>query len=111
MKIASYIRTVTNQGYRGEARLYLLNEPVFDSRGKATKYVIVSAVDAFSAGIETFIFPADADGRIIDLVELDGSTRGVWDHELVLREAGFTINEIIDGELVPLLTAAIWEEK
>lgn len=55
------------------------------------KYVVVSAVVAMFSGPETFIFPGDADGKIVDWGELDGSFRGGLDHERALSNIGYKI--------------------
>ena len=74
--------------FNGEARLYRLSEPIgwgydYDTGQyeKTTEYVIVSAVVAFGDGPETYIFPADAEGIVLDWSELDGSYRGDLNHE------------------------------
>lgn len=38
---------------------------------------------------ETYIFPADKDGKITDWGELDGSFQGDWDHVQALKNAGY----------------------
>ena len=98
MKTATFIKYI--EGWRGDARLYELSEPVEygdclwdeDAALTATNYVIVSAV-VFSmfAGPETFIFPAREDGTAIDMIELRGSMRGNVSHEKVLERAGYTV--------------------
>lgn len=76
-------------GWLGDARLYKLSEHIEENDIK-TKYVIVSATHACS-GPETYIFPADLEGEILDWGELSGSFRGGLDHESALEGAGFTI--------------------
>lgn len=79
--------------FRGDARLFKLSQPVkyFSGGGNMqTEHVVVSAVTAYS-GPETYIFPADADGRVLDYMELDGSFRGGLDHAHALDGAGFEI--------------------
>ena len=40
---------------------------------------------------ETYIFPADEDGNVLDWGELEGSYRGGMDHEEALHNAGYEI--------------------
>ena len=79
--------------YRGDAALYRLDPPL-----DGVSLVVVSAVnDPDWFGIhETFIFPADAEGEIVDFAELHGSTRGTTSHAEALENAGYTI--VGDGQ-------------
>lgn len=79
-RTATFIRNLS--GFTGEARLYETSD-----QGN----VIVSATN-FAVGNETYIFLADEDGNVADWSELDGSLRGVWDHEAALESAGYTVN-------------------
>ena len=71
-------------GSGASQRLYRLDPPIRghwvpDEGTEAAEqhqYVIVSAVSVPYSGPETYIFPADADGNIVDLDELSGSFRG-----------------------------------
>src|SRR5687767_5916908 len=85
-------------GFQGDARLYELSEPVeydydYDTEKykSSTRYVVVSAADAMFSGPETYIFPGDEQGQIVDWGELDGSFKGDLDHERALAEAGFAV--------------------
>lgn len=73
-------------GFRGDARVYHLSEPL-----DGAEYVVVSAVVVPYSGPETYIFPADENGEIVDYGELDGSYRGGLDHELALAQAGYAV--------------------
>ena len=55
-----------------------------------TNYVIVSAVYDYLIN-ETFIFPADESGSVIDWGELDGSLRGTTSHRKALEGAGYKL--------------------
>ena len=55
-----------------------------------TNYVIVSAVHDYLIN-ETFIFPADESGSVIDWGELDGSLRGTTSHQAALGVAGYRL--------------------
>lgn len=91
---AAFVRTLT--GFRGDARLYRVSPPMagrsWMSDETATHdYVVVSAADVMFSGPETYIFPADEDGNVVDWGEVDGSFRGALDHERALHEAGYTV--------------------
>ena len=94
MKTATLIREL--EGFQGAASLFRLEpphktEPWPDSeKPKSYKYVIVSAVVAYS-GPETYIFPANAKGEVTDWVEMPGSYRGGLNHEAALANAGYTV--------------------
>jgi len=85
----------------GDVRLYELSEPVEygkpwdddDPPAKTTRFVAVSATFATFGGQETYIFPADENGEVIDWGELDGSFRGGIDHAKALNQAGFELEE------------------
>lgn len=87
--------------WKGDARLYKLDVPVKigyqwdddkpDER-EETNFVVVSAVHEYFAH-ETYIFPSDGDGNILDWGELDGSYRGGTDHERALNNAGYVVVE------------------
>jgi hypothetical protein len=59
---------------------------------EGSDYVVISALPcAFDTGRpETYIFPADSDGKILSYGELDGSRRGVCDHDVILSEIGYS---------------------
>jgi hypothetical protein len=80
---AVFVKKLT--GFYGEARLYKVTPPL-----DGHEHVAVSAVVAYS-GPETYIFPADADGKVLSWGELDGSFRGDLDHEAALRLAGYEV--------------------
>ncbi|QOI66975.1 hypothetical protein SEA_GARDENSTATE_63 [Microbacterium phage GardenState] len=88
-KIATRVKSNLD-AFRGEAHLYHVTD------GTHEAHVVVSGVFAYS-GPETYIFPADEEGNVLDWMELPGSFQGDIDHERALRDAGFTINV---GELV-----------
>jgi hypothetical protein len=82
---------------RGDAVLWQLSKPVNygyswddeEDRG-ATEYGITSRV-ANGWAVETYIFPANAEGEVIDWSEMDGSVRGPASHETVIANAGWTV--------------------
>ena len=96
-KTATFIKNCRD--FSGDARLYKLSESMEykkpwdkdDPPAKKTKFVIVSATHVMLSGNETYIFPSNEDGKVIDWGELDGSYRGGLDHEEALRGAGFSV--------------------
>ena len=87
--------TYVGPGKSGHAdqRVYRLDPPIewspgLDEPTETTEYVVVSAVDE-SWATETYIFPSDASGEILDWLELDGSFRGGTDHRQALLNAGY----------------------
>jgi hypothetical protein len=91
---ATFIKDL-DLGSRGDQKLYRLSESVpygwhdEDEGRPTTEYVVISGVCNQYAH-ETYIFPGDADGEIIDWGEMDGSFRGAVDHERAIREAGWS---------------------
>ena len=109
----------TLKKFKGEAHLYKVDPPAsyYTSHTEpkhTTEYVVVSAVNAPCSGAETFIFPADEEGNVLDLpcrgaetfifpadeegnvldwAELEGSCRGDYTHEHALEEAGYELIE------------------
>ena len=86
--------------FRGDAKLYKLSSPVRyrDTSGETprkrqTKFVILSSVELAldHGGAETFIFPADAKGKIQSWQELEGSARFKASHKAVLDLVGFAL--------------------
>jgi hypothetical protein len=89
MKTAKLIKDNLT-GFVGHAALYELT-PAMVNEKKKHKYVICSSADAMFTGIETFIFPANKEGNVIDWGELDGSQRGTSSHSEVLSDAGYEL--------------------
>lgn len=57
------------------------------------KYVITSASDVGPSGPETYVFPSNEKGEIIDWGELPGSYRGDLVHKKCFEKIGYKINE------------------
>lgn len=87
MKTAKKVKEIT--GWKGNAALYQLSEAL-----SGHEYVIVSGlVSAFDhGGPETLVFPATAEGKVINYGELAGG-RGYNNHAIALEDAGYTIEE------------------
>jgi len=96
MKTATKVKDLDN--FSGVAALYKLSE-----RLKFYNYVVVSSATIFEADEtfvfgsdeigedETYIFGADENGEVLDWDELRGSTRGVYNHETALNNAGYEV--------------------
>ncbi|MCK9597652.1 MAG: hypothetical protein M0R06_01350 [Sphaerochaeta sp.] len=101
MKTATFIKNL--KGFQGEARLYKLSEPIeydydweAEKNTKKTEFVVVSAISAAfdTSRPETYIFPADESGEVLDWSELEGSYRGGTNHTRALKKGGW---EVVDG--------------
>ena len=84
------------EGFTGDARLFQVSPPVSydydydtEQNQKSTEYVVVSAADVVFSGPETYIFPANEQGEVVDWSELEGSYRGGLDHRQALENAGY----------------------
>lgn len=96
MKIATRIHGKLEGRGTGEMRLYKLDPPMGGEYVDGPiEYVVVSATVAMMVGPETYIFPADAEGKITDWGELDGSFRGSLDHDRALANAGYEVAEAV----------------
>lgn len=76
-------------GWRGDAALYRLSEPL-----EGYTHVVVSSVDASGFGSETYIFGARHNGRawaVDDWCELPGSLKGTLVHADALGAAGYEV--------------------
>lgn len=104
-RIAFHIRDIG--GFRGHASLYKLDPPFVSVDGldadqiEMHEYVIVSAVDLPSVlssyhSCETYVFPANADGQIVDFGEIAG-VKDVKDHQMALDEIEYRIEKAIGG--------------
>jgi hypothetical protein len=99
MKTATELRKL--EGFE-DGRLFKLSEPVaydydYDTGEykSTTEHVVVSAVRAMFSGPETYIFPADESGEVVNWCELEGSFKGGLDHQRALEGAGY---EVVTGD-------------
>lgn len=83
MNKATFIKKLTD--FNGDARLYSLDVPL-----AGHLFVIVSAI-CNSYAHETYIFPADHKGGLIDWGELEGSYKNGTSHTTALENAGYEI--------------------
>ena len=79
---ATFVKSVEGQGHKA---LYKLNPPL-----EGHEFVVVSSVHAMFTGPETYIFPADKNGKVTNWGELPGSYRGGLNHIKALEDAGYT---------------------
>lgn len=63
--------------FRGHAALYRI-------KGGEHEYIVVSSVAVFGEP-ETYVFPANAAGKVIDWLEVEGSFKGGMDHSEAIR--------------------------
>ena len=88
-KTAKHIKDIKSDGPASQA-LYKLDPPLEDYDGKPREFVVVSAVTTYS-GPETYLFPANESGKIVDWGEMGGSYRGGLSHQQALENAGYTM--------------------
>jgi len=87
--IATRVRS-NLRGFTGVAHLWRLSPPVAHGGG-LVDYVVTSATLAAYSGPETYIFPANPDGKVSDWGEMSGSYRGGLDHEQAIRNSGWLV--------------------
>lgn len=90
---ATHIKDVS-ANFNGEAHLYKVTPkaPYEAAGGKKrnTSYLVSSAASAMGRP-ETYIFPANRTGRVLDWLELDGSASGYLDCDRAIRDAGYEL--------------------
>lgn len=96
-RTATMIREL--KSFRGHAVLFKLEPPYVGvavykastEQPKTISHVVVSCVVAFGFGgcPETYIFPANSEGEVLDWGELEGSFRGEFDMERALKGLGY----------------------
>jgi len=88
-KTATFVKDL--DGWTGRAKLYALSEYIeFGDGNDKTGFVAVSAAVAYGSGPETYIFPTDENGKVLDWGELPGSFQGDLDHDEALFGMGFS---------------------
>lgn len=83
MKNAKFLKHL--DGFTGDARLFELDPPLDGST-----FVVVSATTVLGRP-ETYIFPADENGSVINWGEMEGSFQGGKDHTRALANAGYEV--------------------
>lgn len=84
MKTATKVKDLEN--FRGKATLYKLSEPL-----EFYEYIVASAIEPLNEDVETYLFGCNPNGEIFNWIELSGSTRGVYNHETALNNAGYEV--------------------
>lgn len=87
---ATFVRDMPTIRTGATQKLWKLTEPYTvrgwgDEPDQTTEYVITSAVNALFSGPETYVFPANKQGEVIDFCEIDGSFRGDLDHDRAIE--------------------------
>lgn len=111
-KTAEYLREIPS--FSGVAKLYKVHPAVIYGHDghdghdgeKSTEYIVASATNEGALGgvldltlfaqgrtgmPGTYLFPATSGGKVLSRLQLDGSQQGTLDHEMVMREAGYTL--------------------
>jgi hypothetical protein len=105
---ATYLRSLNREEGSPvvEARLYRMAEPVrYEDNGECiTRYVVVSASNVPYSGPETYIFPADDQGAVLNWSELSGSFKGALDHDQAIRNAGWELSQPLAEEAALAIT-------
>lgn len=83
----------TMPGMRGQASCFELDPPIVDYYDKKVYFVVVSAANVPLSGNETYIFPSDEKGGIVNWGEMPGSRKGTVSPKGLLKELGYTIIE------------------
>ena len=83
METATKVRDLDN--FTGMAALYKLSKPL-----EGYDYVVVSATRVY-VQVETYIFPSNENGEVVDWGELPGSMREVYNHVMALNNAGYEV--------------------
>lgn len=80
-------------GWHGEARLYRLSEPMTNAyegeEPTSFNHVVVST--SSKVRLETYIFPSDDEGNILNWLEQEGSFINYLDHEKALNNVGYEV--------------------
>ena len=87
---ATFVKDLT--GFTGSAKLYRVDPPVKFDEDQEADHIAVSQVCSGWAH-ETYAFPADKDGTVVNWGELEGSMRGAHSHEEVVEACGYTIEK------------------
>ncbi len=92
---ATFVKDVSAK-FNGKARLYKVTPKatytLVSQKQRQTSYVVSSAATAFGRD-ETYIFPANRSGTVLDWGELNGSGIGFLDCDRAIRDAGYTLED------------------
>lgn len=56
---------------------------------QGNEYVVLSQSNVMFSGWETYIFPSDQEGNILDWGEMEGSSRGLYNDSEILTGIGY----------------------
>lgn len=73
---------------RAQQTIYRLSRPItygYEHDDSKTQHIVVSATIVEGSGPETYIFPADENGVILDWLELPGSYGGGLEHDYAIE--------------------------
>jgi hypothetical protein len=85
MKTAKRIKVLNDR-----QAVYELSKPLNGWDDVSYSHIVVSTAIVFGR-IETYIFPSDAEGNILNWLELPGSQKNTDSHAKVLRDAGYKV--------------------
>lgn len=85
LKKAYYLGKAKIGNRKTDARLYRCEPPL-----EGNEYVVVSAAHTIQ-GPETYAFPSNELGEVVNWLELGCSRCGKWSHEDILYEAGYKV--------------------
>ena len=91
MKTATKVKDL--DGFTGKAALYKLSKPLRDY-----EYVIASAATVLEVD-ETYLFGSDETGKILSWSALPGSSRGIYNLEVALSDAGYEVREKSNSQI------------
>jgi hypothetical protein len=87
-----------SKNFRGKAWVYKVNPAVkydydYDKEEyiKETSYIVASAATVPLSGTETYLFPCDKDGKVLNWGELEGSSKGIYDCDAAIENAGYNV--------------------
>ena len=96
MKTAKLIQD-NLKGFNGHAALYQVNPPMAastwdgpDAPSKMHDFVVASSAHALGRP-ETYIFPANDKGKVLDWVQMEGSEQGIYSHDDAFANVGYNI--------------------
>jgi len=94
MKVAKKIKDL--DGWTGRAALYQCDPPMEehswdDEEVASHEWVIASAAYAMFSGPETYLFPSNEKGEVVDWGELPGSFKGDLSHAMAFDNAGYQL--------------------
>lgn len=83
------------KGFNGHAAFYQVNPPMTavswdDEPGEKHEFVVVSSANVEGRD-ETYIFPANKKGEIVDWSQMKGSDKDIYSHDAAFGNVGYNI--------------------